>query len=185
MAAKGRLADMSALETLYGAARDELQRLDKENLELKDMVAAGGVQLGRSRILEALGIPDDGPAAAAAKAAGRRAGGGQGRPGSPALLGYGPGSGSAAGSGQAASGSGRSRSAPRARRTSSLPAGECRVAGRVGMFPLRSGRLQRRVLIWHACLLTSGCVVCTMVTERRIISVFLRMSSGKVVKHLL
>ncbi|KAG2488478.1 hypothetical protein HYH03_012983 [Edaphochlamys debaryana] len=55
---KGRLADLSALETLYGAARDELQRLDKENLELKDMVARGSTTLGRSRILDALGIPD-------------------------------------------------------------------------------------------------------------------------------
>ncbi|EFJ41076.1 hypothetical protein VOLCADRAFT_119797 [Volvox carteri f. nagariensis] len=42
VAAKGRLADLSALETLYGAARDELQRLDKENLELKDIAASGG-----------------------------------------------------------------------------------------------------------------------------------------------
>ncbi len=49
VATKGRLADLSALETLYGSARDELDRLDKENLELKDMVATGTVTLGRSR----------------------------------------------------------------------------------------------------------------------------------------
>ncbi|PNH10823.1 hypothetical protein TSOC_002338 [Tetrabaena socialis] len=49
VATKGRLADLSALETLYGAARDELERLDKENLELKDMVTSGTAQLGRSR----------------------------------------------------------------------------------------------------------------------------------------
>lgn len=54
MANKGRLAGLSAMEGLYSAARDELGRLDKENLELKDMVAAAGagagaMQLGRSR----------------------------------------------------------------------------------------------------------------------------------------
>ncbi len=49
VAVKGRLAGMASLETLYGAARDELDRLDKENLELKDMVSGTGVLLGRSR----------------------------------------------------------------------------------------------------------------------------------------
>ncbi|KAG2438324.1 hypothetical protein HYH02_011021 [Chlamydomonas schloesseri] len=92
VATKGRLADMSALETLYGAARDELQRLDKENLELKDMVAGGSAVLGRSRILEALGIPDSSDVFMST----RGPGGGGGRRG----------------------GSGRSRSAPRTRRLS-------------------------------------------------------------------
>eukprot|EP00198_Chlamydomonas_reinhardtii_P008254 XP_001697591.1 predicted protein [Chlamydomonas reinhardtii] len=90
VATKGRLADMSALETLYGAARDELGRLDKENLELKDMVAGSSAVLGRSRILEALGIPDSSDVFVSTR------GHGSGRRGS----------------------TGRSRSAPRTRRLS-------------------------------------------------------------------
>ncbi|GLI70099.1 hypothetical protein VaNZ11_014878 [Volvox africanus] len=134
---KGRLADMSALETLYGAARDELQRLDKENLELKDMVAAGAVQLGRSRILEALGIPDK-PATERSTATPRTR---RSRPGTPgattAIMSYGGSPGSVGlAAGGLRLGSDRSRSAPRSRRGTSLPSGS--ISGP----PSPAGRLQ-------------------------------------------
>ncbi|KAF5840393.1 hypothetical protein DUNSADRAFT_16941 [Dunaliella salina] len=54
VASKARLSEMHALEGLYCEARDELERLDKENLELRDMWQSGVAELGRSRILEGL-----------------------------------------------------------------------------------------------------------------------------------
>lgn len=144
MATKDRLADVSALEALYGAARDELLRLDKENLELKDIVSSGGVQLGRSRILEALGLPDSATEAAAldaeAEAAAalgkgqsrargktlrrrRRSGSGH-QPCSPLLLGFVGGGGGGVGAGGSEGVLGRSRSAPRTRWGSPLLTGK-------------------------------------------------------------
>jgi len=49
LASKTRLSEMYALEGLYCEARDELGRLDKENLELKSMWQQGVEELGRSR----------------------------------------------------------------------------------------------------------------------------------------
>lgn len=54
VASKARLSELHALEGLYCEARDELERLDKENLELRDMWQNGVAELGRSRILEGL-----------------------------------------------------------------------------------------------------------------------------------
>lgn len=55
LASKTRLSEMHVLEGLYNEARDELARLDKENLELKDMWSNGVQQLGRSRRVRARG----------------------------------------------------------------------------------------------------------------------------------
>lgn len=49
LATKARLGELSGVEGLWRAARDELGRLDKENGELKEMVSAGIDTLGRSR----------------------------------------------------------------------------------------------------------------------------------------
>ncbi|GAX79052.1 hypothetical protein CEUSTIGMA_g6492.t1 [Chlamydomonas eustigma] len=52
LATKSRLGEQSQVQALYLATRDELERLDKENQELKDMLEAGVHELTRSRILE-------------------------------------------------------------------------------------------------------------------------------------
>ncbi len=50
MASKSQLGELSQVRALYVAAREELDRMEKENAELKDMVQAGGVaEVGRSR----------------------------------------------------------------------------------------------------------------------------------------
>ena len=53
VASKARLSEMHALEGLYCEARDELSRLDKENLELKDMWQQGVSELGQSGCVNA------------------------------------------------------------------------------------------------------------------------------------
>ncbi|KXZ45114.1 hypothetical protein GPECTOR_58g563 [Gonium pectorale] len=122
VATKGRVADLSALETLYVAARDELERLDKENGELKDMVAGGAVQLGRSRILEALGVPDSSDIFVST-----RSGGGGGATGS--------GSGGKRASGASGALATRSRSTPRVRPSGGASATSPGTYGRGAFVP--------------------------------------------------
>ena len=49
LSAKAQLGELSQVQSLYTAAREELDRLDKENGELKGMVQQGAYELPRSR----------------------------------------------------------------------------------------------------------------------------------------
>ncbi len=49
LSTKTKLGEVSHLQGLYLAAREELDRLDKENGELKEMVQSGVYDVGRSR----------------------------------------------------------------------------------------------------------------------------------------
>ncbi|KAJ9523455.1 hypothetical protein QJQ45_005348 [Haematococcus lacustris] len=55
LATKSRVGQLHQVEGLYHATRDELERLDRENRQLKELVAGGQQQaLGGSRLLQAL-----------------------------------------------------------------------------------------------------------------------------------
>ncbi|KAG1656903.1 hypothetical protein FOA52_007992 [Chlamydomonas sp. UWO 241] len=54
MSNKAEMAELHQLQAMYQSAREELDRLDKENSELKDMVSANAATLARSRILDTL-----------------------------------------------------------------------------------------------------------------------------------